>query len=68
MGSRLKWCPAISIWSDEIRLILRSRKLDLINRLNETKWISMNTTIIDYDIQYSSNLKIIEAINHVRLF
>lgn len=48
--SRLKWCPAINTWSDEIRLILRSRKLDLINRMNETKWISMNKTIMDYAI------------------
>ena len=36
--------------------------------MNETKWITKNKTIMDYAIQYSSNLKTVEAINHVRLF
>ena len=65
---KLEWNPAINTWSDEIRLILRSRNLELFNRINETKWISKNQTIMDYAIRYSKSLKIVEAINHVRLY
>ena len=45
--------------------MLRSRKLELINKTNETKWIMKNRTIMDYAMQYSNNLKTVKAINHV---
>ena len=64
----MEWNPTINTWSDEIRLILRSRNLELVNRINKMKWILKNQTIMDYAIQYSKSLKIVEAINHVRLY
>ena len=36
--------------------------------MNEMKWITKNKTIIDYAIQYSKDLTLIEAINHVRIY
>ena len=29
--------PTVMIWSDEIRLMLKSRRMQLINRINESK-------------------------------
>jgi len=68
IDSKLEWNPGKCSWSDEIRLMLRSRNLEIINRINETKWITKNKTIMDYAIQYSNDLIIVEAINHVRLY
>ena len=59
---RLEWNPAVMTWSNEIRLMLKSRRMQLINRINESKWITKNKTIMDYAIQYSNQLKMIEAI------
>ena len=64
----LDWKPVINSWSDEIRLMLRSRKLEIVNRINDTKSITMNKTIMDYAMDYSKEIEIIEAINHVRIF
>ena len=37
IDSKLEWNPRIGLWSDDIRFILSSQKLELINRMNETK-------------------------------
>ena len=42
--------------------------MQLINRINESKWIIKNKTIMDYATQYSNQLKMVEAINHMRIF
>ena len=47
--------------------MLRSRKIEIINRINETKWCTNNKTIMDHAIEYSDKLEAIEAINHVRM-
>ena len=68
IDSNLEWNPSVQTWSDEIRLILRSRQLEVINRVNETKWLTKNKTIMDFAVEYSNQLNIVEAINHVRIY
>ena len=48
--------------------MLRSRQLEIVNRINDTNIITKNKTIMDYAIEYSKEIKTIEAINHARIF
>ena len=48
--------------------MLRSWQLEIANRINDTKSIITNKTIIDYALEHSKEMKIIEAINYVRRF
>ena len=68
IDATIEWQPNIGICSDEIRSMLKSRKLTFVNRLNENKWITKHKMIMDYALQYSKEQKVIEAINHIRLF
>ena len=51
--------------------MLSTRELQLINCVNNRKWISNNQTIIDYVVMHAEEkemiCKNIEVINHVRL-
>ena len=46
--------PKVVIWSDEIQHMLSSRKLNIVNRTNERKWMSKNESIMDKSMQYAS--------------
>ena len=67
-----RYKPEKIIWSDEIQDILGKRNLQMINCVQEKKWISKNKTIMDYAIEYVEQneltMKYTEAINHVRIY
>ena len=48
--------------------MLRSRQLEIVNRINDINIITKNKTIMDYAIEHSKEIKTIEAINHVKIF
>ena len=60
--------PVINSQSNEIRFMLRSQQLEIVNRINDTNIIIKNKTIIDYAIEHSKEIKTIEAINDMRMF
>ena len=48
--------------------MLRSWQLEIANRINDTNIITKKKTIMDCAIEYSKEIKTIEAINHTRMF
>ena len=67
-----KYKPSNQIWSDEIGQRLIDRRIKLCN-VEESKYVkTTNKTIMDYAIEYAKEKemdeKIIQLINHVRLY
>ena len=67
-----QWKPKHIIWSDEIQMKLKCRQLEIVNRINEPRWVTANQTIMDFVREYVTQLKlnesIIAPINQVRIF
>ena len=56
----LDWNRSVKTWSDEIRLMLRSRQIEITNQLNETRAITMDKSIMDYAVECADQMTIIE--------
>ena len=39
-------------WSDEIREKLQRRQLEMINKINKSRWFTKNDTSMDYVVKY----------------
>ena len=63
--------PNKVIWSNEVQQKLSRRKLVIINRIDEPKWVSKNKTIMDMVVEYvkktKDNSKVISILNQVRI-